>query len=144
MQKNNNNPNVKKNNNNNNSLDSINNKLLNLVKYKLYQTQIGCFYENPKINSNLNFSSLEPILSKGKKILVGDGSFSKVYLYQHKNTKIKYAIKKMNIPSFIKKTNNKNLILEEIKIQSKISHPNIIRLFNYFKDKNNTNVFLIL
>ena len=143
MQKNNNNPNVKKN-NINNSLDSINNKLLNLVKYKLYQTQIGCFYENPKINSNLNFSSLEPILSKGKKILVGDGSFSKVYLYQHKNTKIKYAIKKMNIPSFIKKTNNKNLILEEINIQSKISHPNIIRLFNYFKDKNNTNVFLIL
>ena len=60
MQKNNNNPNVKKN-NINNSLDSINNKLLNLVKYKLYQTQIGCFYENPKINSNLNFSSLEPI-----------------------------------------------------------------------------------
>jgi serine/threonine protein kinase len=143
MQKNNNNPNVKKN-NINNSLDSINNKLLNLVKYKLYQTQIGRFYENPKINSNLNFSSLEPILSKGKKILVGDGSFSKVYLYQHKNTKIKYAIKKMNIPSFIKKTNNKNLILEEINIQSKISHPNIIRLFNYFKDKNNTNVFLIL
>ena len=35
----------------------------------------------------------------------------------------------------MQKTNNKNLILDEINIQSKIFHPNIIRLFNYFKDK---------
>ena len=143
MKKNNKGDNAQKNNINDNE-ERINNKLLNLIKYKLFQPNIGCFYDNPKINSNLNFSSLEPILSNGKKILVGDGSFSKVFLYQHKTSKIKYAIKKINIPSFLKKTNNKNLILEEINIQSKISHPNIIRLFNYFKDKNNINMFLIL
>ena len=131
-------------NNINDSKETINNELLNLIKYKLYEPNVGYFYQNPKINSNLNFSSLEPILCNGKKILVGDGSFSKVFLYQHKTSKIKYAIKRMNIPSFLKKTNNKNLILEEINIQSKIVHPNIIRLFNYFKDKNNINIFLIL
>ena len=143
MKKNNKGDNAQKNNINDNE-ERINNKLLNLIKYKLFQPNIGCFYGNRKINSNLNFSSLEPILSNGKKILVGDGSFSKVFLYQHKTSKIKYAIKKINIPSFLKKTNNKNLILEEINIQSKIMHPNIIRLFNYFKDKNNINMFLIL
>ena len=42
----------------------------------------------------------------------------------------------------MQKTNNKNLILDEINIQSKIAHPNIIRLFNYFKDKKN--IYLIL
>ena len=42
----------------------------------------------------------------------------------------------------MQKTNNKNLILDEINIQSKIFHPNIIRLFNYFKDKKN--IYLIL
>ena len=122
----------------------LNQQLLNLIKYKLHPPPKGCIYEKPKINRNLNFSTLEPILSKGKKILVGDGSFSKVYLYQHKVSKIKYAIKKMDIPSFVKKTNNKNLIVEEINIQSKIIHPNIIRLFNYFTDNNDINIFLIL
>ena len=138
MRKNKINPDFQKNNNNNIS----NQQLLNLLKYKLYPPPAGCLYENPKINQNLNFSSLEPILSKGKKILVGDGSFSKVFLYQHKISKIKYAIKIININSFMKKTNNKNLILDEINIQSKIFHPNIIRLFNYFKDKKN--IYLIL
>ena len=143
MKKNNRSENAQKN-NINDIKEEINNNLLNLINYNLYKTNIGCFYENSKINSNLNFTSLEPILSNGKKILIGDGSFSKVFLYQHKTSKIKYAIKRMNIPSYLKKTNNKNLILDEINIQSKIEHPNIIKLFNYFKDKNNINIFLIL
>ena len=42
----------------------------------------------------------------------------------------------------MQKTNNKNLILDEINIRSKIFHPNIIRLFNYIKDKKN--IYLIL
>ena len=131
-------------NNINNNEQKINQQLLNILNFKLHPPPAGCFYEKPKINPNLNFTSLEPILLKGKKILIGDGSFSKVFLYQHKTSKIKYAIKKMNILSFIKKTNNKNLILNEINIQSKIFHPNIIRLYNYFRDKNKTNIFLIL
>ena len=123
---------------------SLNQKLLNLIKHKIHPPPNGYINENPKKNNNLNFSTLEPILSNGKKILVGDGSFSKVILYQHKISKIKYAVKIMNIQSFVKKTNNRNLILEEVNIQSKITHPNIIRLFNYFTDKNNINIFLIL
>jgi hypothetical protein len=62
MKKNKKGDNAQKNNINDNE-ERINNKLLNLIKYKLFQPNIGCFYDNPKINSNLNFSSLEPILS---------------------------------------------------------------------------------
>ena len=131
-------------NNINNNEQKINQQLLNIINFNLHPPPVGCFYEKPKINSNLNFISLEPILLKGKKQLIGDGSFSKVFLYQHKISKIKYAIKKINILSFIQKTNNKNLIADEINIQSKIFHPNIIRLYNYFRDKNKTNFFLIL
>ena len=140
--KNNTNSDTKKNNNNHPQM--LDNQLLNLLKFKIHPPPIGQIYENPNINKNLNFSTLEPILSKGKRTLVGDGSFSKVFLYQHRISKIKYAVKKINIPSFINKTNNKNLIYEEINIQSKILHPNIIRLFNYFNDKKNVNMFLIL
>ncbi len=128
----------------NNDKKTLNPHLLNLIKFKLHPPPIGSFLENPELNPRLNFSLLEPVLSKGKKILIGDGSFSKVYLFQNKISKIKYAIKKMNISSFLKKTNNKDLIINEINIQSKINHPNIIRLYNYFEDKNNINIFLVL
>ena len=50
----------------------------------------------------------------------------------------------MNISLVLKKANNKNIILNEINIQSRICHPNIIQLYNYFKDKDNANYFLIL
>ena len=128
----------------NNDKKTLNPHLLNLIKFKLHPPPIGSFLENPELNPRLNFSLLEPVLSKGKKNLIGDGSFSKVYLFQNKISKIKYAIKKMNISSFLKKTNNKDLIINEINIQSKINHPNIIRLYNYFEDKNNINIFLVL
>ena len=127
-----------------NKYPKINPIILNIEKYKLYPPPIGSFFEKSKIIPNLNFSSLEPILFQNKKAIIGDGAFSKVFLYQHKKSKIKYAIKIMNIPLVLKKSNNKDIILNEISIQSKISHPNIIRLYNYFKDKQNKNYFLIL
>ena len=79
----------------NNDKKTLNPHLLNLIKFKLHPPPIGSFLENPELNPRLNFSLLEPVLSKGKKILIGDGSFSKVYLFQNKISKIKYAIKKM-------------------------------------------------
>jgi len=129
---------------NNKNQKEFNSLLLNIHKYKLYPPPAGDFFEKPKINQSLNFSSLEPIFFKEKKTLIGDGALSKVFLYHHKKSKIKYAIKRMNLTMVLSKTNNKNLILNEINIQSKISHPNIIKLYNYFKDKENKNIFLIL
>ena len=126
------------------NLPKFNSFLLNLTKYKLYPMPDSSFSEKPNLTPNLNFSTLEPIMSNGKKAIIGDGSFSKVFLYNNKKTKAKYAIKKMNISLVLKKSGNKNIILNEINIQSKISHPNIIRLYNYFKDKENLNYYLIL
>ena len=123
------------------NLPKFNSFLLNLTKYKLYPMPDSSFSEKPNLTPNLNFSTLEPIMSNGKKAIIGDGSFSKVFLYNNKKTKAKYAIKKMNISLVLKKSGNKNIILNEINIQSKISHPNIIRLYNYFKDKENLNYY---
>ena len=130
--------------NNRNNSRKFNTFLLNLTKYKLYPSPESSFSEKPKLYQHLDLSTLEPIMFNDKKLLIGDGSFSKVFLYNHKKTKTKYAIKKMNISLVLKKSGNKNIILNEINIQSKIIHPNIIRLYNYFKDKNNLNYYLIL
>ena len=127
-----------------NNLSKINSLLLNIHKYKLYPPPSGLFYKKPKINSDLNFSLLEPVIFKNKDPIIGDGSFSTVFLYHNKKSQIKYAIKKMNISLVLQKSSNKNIILNEINIQSKISHPNIIKLHNYFKDKEKENYYLIL
>ena len=128
----------------NNNLQKINTLLLNIHKYKLYPPPTGSFSKKSKINPHLNFSTLKPFIFKNKKVIIGDGSFSTVFLYHNKKSQIKYAIKKMNISLVLKKTNNKNIILNEINIQSKISHPNIINFYNYFLDKENENYYLIL
>ena len=83
-------------NNINDNSQILDHLLLNLLKNKIHEVSDGQVFENPNINKNLNFTTLEPILLKGKKTLIGDGSFSKVFLYQHKKTKIKYAVKKIN------------------------------------------------
>ena len=130
--------------NNSKNIQRFNPFLLNLAKYKLYPAPDSSFSEIPKLNPYLNLSTLQPIRFNDKKAIIGDGSFSKVFLYNHKKTRTKYAIKKMNISLVLKKSGNKNIILNEINIQSKITHPNIIRLYNYFKDKENLNYYLIL
>ena len=135
----------KRSNSNIKSNQTVSNKiLLNIHKYKLYPAPEGVFVNKPNLNKQLNFTTLEETMTKDKISLIGDGSFSKVFLYQDKKTKIKYAVKKMLIELVLNKTNNKNIIDSEISIQSKIIHPNIIRLYNFFLDKEKQNYYLIL
>jgi serine/threonine protein kinase len=69
--------------------------------------------------------------------MLGEGAFSKVQLFQHKTTKIKYAVKKMNLIQLEKLSQNKKFVLNEMSIQGRINHPNIIKLFNFYEIKKN-------
>ena len=116
--------------------------LLDIYHNMLYPPPIGKYNKELNLDSSLNMSSLSPILVENKRILLGDGSFSKVHLYLHKISKIKYAVKKINFLQAEKLSNHKNIIENEINIHGRINHPNIIRLHNVFKHYNN--YFLIL
>jgi aurora kinase len=65
---------------------------------------------------------------------LGSGSFGKVYLVKHKETKAEYAIKAID--------KNKKRIVEEENFRRivediyKINHPNIIKLFGHFEDNH--------
>ena len=66
---------------------------------------------------------------------LGSGSFGRVFLARHKQTKVQYAIKaidKMN------KTNveDQPYFRREIEVMYKIHHPNIVKLFGHFEDNN--------
>ena len=110
--------------------------LLDIYNNKLYPPPIGKFSKELLCDSSLNMTNLSPILYKNKQIILGDGSFSKVQLYEHKKTKIKYAVKKMNLTQLEKLSHHKKLVHNEINIQGRINHPNIIRLYNFYKYNN--------
>ena len=111
--------------------------LLDIYNNMLYPPPIGKYNKDLNFDSSLNMNSLIPIKVKNNNVILGEGGFSKVQLYQNKTTKIKYAVKKMNLTQLEKLSQNKKFILNEVNIQGRINHPNIIKLYNYFEIKNN-------
>ena len=63
---------------------------------------------------------------------LGRGSFGKVFLATHKNTKVNYALKVINKNN--KNSQEKPYIEREIEIMYHLRHPNCIRLFGNFED----------
>ena len=68
--------------------------------------------------------------------VIGKGSFGQVRLAIHKATKQKRAIKIMK-----KSEVNTQNLLDEISILSKLSHPNIMQIFEIFED--NINIYIV-
>ena len=66
---------------------------------------------------------------------LGSGSFGRVYLVMHKKTKAQYAIKAIDKRN---KTNieEKPYFRREVEVMYKIHHPNVVKLFGHFEDKN--------
>jgi serine/threonine protein kinase len=84
----------------------------------------------PLYNSLSEFSFIKKI---------GKGAFSRVYLVRHTNGKY-FALKHIEYGSLHK--TDKNNIQNEIKIHKRISHPNIVKFYNYFFDEGD--LFLVL
>ena len=124
------------------NLEPEENILHGIIANRLHPPPIGTFSKDLKFDTTLNFSVLSPVFRNNEKVILGDGSFSIVQLYENKKTKVKYAVKKMNSEKIEKITKNKNLINTEVNIHGRITHPNIIKLHNFFTNKNMC--FLIL
>ena len=96
----------------------------------------GIFYDKPNYNENITLSRLIPLDSNGHKLLIGKGAFSNVYLYKDIITQEKYALKIMDKNFILKNLETLQIIYNEIEIQSRINHPNIIRLYNIYENSN--------
>ena len=67
---------------------------------------------------------------------IGKGNFGEVFLTKKKNRPEYYATKKME-RAVVERPENKNRLLYEINILSKLNHPNIIKFYGLKKTLNN-------
>ena len=100
-------------------------------------------YKNLSLKNDFyNIDDFIPVLVNNKPKLLGEGRFSKVFLYKNKNTDSLYALKKISINKIIESGNNLNIIKREINIHSKIIHENIVRFYSVKENINE--IYLLL
>jgi serine/threonine protein kinase len=115
------------NNDNNNLNEDFNNDNFNNNNISPYITK-AYFLKEIKYESIYDIKNFNHYLINGKPKLLGYGSFGKVYLEINKINKKLYAIKHMEKKTIKKALNTLDPIYSEIQIQSKISHPNIVKI----------------
>ena len=117
-------------NNNSNIKNDIIDKYKNSSNNKKKSPYIvqGYLYQKIKYDSIYSLKNFIPVHVNEKPKLIGYGSFGKVFLGQNIINKKYYAIKHMEKKSIYKALHSLDTIYTEIKIQSIISHPNIVNI----------------
>ena len=118
-------------------IDNKTSKPLN-IKESLYQNQkeeksnliVEGTYKKIPFDEKYNFENFEPFLVNKTPFIIGTGTFSDVFLYKNKIDSKFYAMKKMDKNKILELNANLIIAQKEIDIQSKINHPNILRLYN--------------
>ena len=115
--------------NNNNNENSQNQYIIKspfLVK--------GIFKDTIIYDSVYSLENFEPVFEQDGKIkIIGSGSYGQVYLGLNKITKNYYAIKHMDKKNILDLLHSLTSAQKEIEFQSKIEHPNIVKLL-YVKE----------
>ena len=103
----------------------------------------GIFHENNEIfdkkYSQENFSK---VLDGFFPIELGSGAYGRVYLVSHNETKEEYALKVIEKKKLLNTFGNCDIIYNEIKIHSKLEHPNIIRLYSMNETEKEINIIM--
>ena len=111
-------------NNNNNNDNNDNN---NIQFLSSYQPDEKYKYENFEIQ---------------KDKAIGSGFLSKVYLSNNKIDNLQYAVKIINKKKVLNNGLSLDIIQNEIEIQERIIHPNIVRMYSHYEDEKNYYCFL--
>ena len=102
----------------------------------------GVIHKKIKYNTKYSLENFVPKNDKDELQTIGSGSFGKVYLALNTIDNKVYAIKHMNKKKLIKILHSLKGIYQEIDFQSRIDHPNIIKIL--YTDEDNDSFDLIM
>ena len=103
----------------------------------------GNFNEEPKFDQKYSINNFSKVIKEIFPVLLGSGSFGNVYLVRHKITQEEYAMKVVNKKKLDQLYGNSyEQVLNEIRIQSKLDHENIIHIYNVSEDEENINIIM--
>ena len=102
----------------------------------------GVFADDAVYDEKYNINNFSNICDGLIPVELGIGSYGRVCLVAHKNTKQKYALKIINKHKIFQVYGNWDLIYNEIKIHKKLKHENIIRLYYTSEDEETIKILL--
>ena len=103
----------------------------------------GIFHDNNfEFSEKYSINNFSKVLDGFFPIELGSGAYGRVYLAIHNETKEEYALKVIEKKKLLDMYGKCDIIYNEIKIHSKLDHPNIIKLYNMNETDNEINIIM--
>ena len=102
----------------------------------------GDFGEKINFNKKYSFNNFTKVIEGIFPKQLGQGSFGRVFLVSHNETKELYALKTIEKRKILMTYGKLDNIYDEINIHSKLYHQNIINLYNVYEDEETINIIM--